>query len=66
MSTDTQSLTLKCLRCGNTWQPLTERMPKRCPKCNSPYWYRPRMPRSYAEFVSFLQERGVELPEVGQ
>ncbi len=27
-----------CLRCGHTWIPRTEEIPKVCPKCKSPYW----------------------------
>ena len=29
---------LKCKRCNHTWIPRTPKMPKVCPKCNSPYW----------------------------
>lgn len=31
----------KCLRCGHTWTPRKQN-PERCPKCNSPYWNKPR------------------------
>ena len=31
----------KCLRCGGKWIPRTEN-PKFCPKCNSPYWDKPK------------------------
>lgn len=31
---------LKCLRCGNEWQPKVAK-PKVCPRCHSPYWNRP-------------------------
>jgi len=31
----------KCLRCGYTWT-LRILFPKRCPKCKSPYWNKPR------------------------
>lgn len=33
----------KCGRCGHEWIPQIVREPKRCPKCKSPYWNRPRM-----------------------
>ncbi len=33
---------LHCLRCGHEWIPRSERKPGTCPKCNSPYWDRPR------------------------
>ena len=34
--------TLKCLRCEHEWFPRKQEPPKLCPKCNSPYWDRPR------------------------
>ena len=34
--------TYECLRCGHKWHPRSDRRPDRCPKCNSPYWDRPR------------------------
>ena len=33
---------LECLRCGHTWLPRSGKLPGVCPKCNSPYWNRPR------------------------
>lgn len=33
---------LHCLRCGKTWIPRKETLPKNCPECNSPYWNKPR------------------------
>lgn len=33
---------LECLRCGNKWNPIVKD-PKRCPRCISPYWNRPRL-----------------------
>jgi len=32
---------LKCLRCNHEWVPRREEV-KRCPKCNSPYWDKPK------------------------
>ena len=32
----------KCLRCGHEWPSRLERLPKVCPKCNSPYWNKPK------------------------
>lgn len=29
---------LKCLRCGYQWMQRKVELPKRCPKCISPYW----------------------------
>lgn len=34
--------TLKCLRCGHSWIPRRPLKPKVCPKCNSPYWDKPK------------------------
>lgn len=31
-----------CLRCGNTWWPRQLTKPRRCARCKSPYWDRPR------------------------
>src|SRR4051812_48348200 len=40
-----QTITLpanvNCLRCGHSWQPRKPVI-KWCPKCNSPYWNKPR------------------------
>lgn len=35
---------LVCQRCGHSWIPRKEVLPKTCPnkKCNSPYWNKPR------------------------
>lgn len=33
---------LHCLRCGHTWLPRSDKKPKWCPNCNSPYWDKPR------------------------
>jgi len=30
--------TLKCKRCGHTWNPRNPVIPKVCPKCKTPYW----------------------------
>ena len=38
---------LKCLRCNGEWSPRSEtKIPKNCPKCNSPYWNTPRKNRT--------------------
>ena len=31
-----------CKRCGHQWIPRSEKEPKVCPKCNSPYWNKER------------------------
>ena len=60
MSTRIETLRLKCLRCGNEWVPIIDH-PKRCPNCNSPYWNKPRIPRTVDELIIFMREHGVEL-----
>jgi predicted nucleic acid-binding Zn-ribbon protein len=32
----------KCKRCGHDWYPESEKLPKYCPKCKSPYWNKER------------------------
>ncbi len=34
---------LKCLRCHHKWKPRTDEKPEVCPKCKSPYWFKPRI-----------------------
>ncbi len=34
--------TLFCFRCYHTWKKRKSENPNNCPKCNSPYWNRPR------------------------
>lgn len=29
---------LKCLRCGHSWFPRSEKLPSVCGKCKSKYW----------------------------
>jgi len=36
-----------CNRCGYDWYPKTPDAPKRCPKCESPYWNRPRVRKDW-------------------
>lgn len=38
--------TLTCLRCGHNWEPRADQPPKFCPRCNSPYWNKPRQNKS--------------------
>lgn len=33
---------LTCLRCGTEWTPRKAEHPRRCPKCRSPYWDKPK------------------------
>lgn len=41
---DTEGIIRKrgCLRCGHIWFPNSEKEPKVCPKCKSPYWNMPK------------------------
>ena len=34
---------LACNRCEHRWLPRAFKLPDRCPKCNSPYWNKPRV-----------------------
>jgi len=34
--------TLTCLRCGHVWIPRRPQKPKKCPRCTSPYWNKPK------------------------
>jgi len=38
---------LTCLRCNHEWIPNTDKLPKVCPKCHSPYWNTPRRMQKY-------------------
>ena len=35
-------LTMKCVRCGHMWLRRVVTQPVKCPKCQSPYWDRPK------------------------
>lgn len=58
---------LKCLRCGHRWHvrkydddafPI---LPKRCPKCKSPYWNRKRLTkRARREAQKAAGKKGAE------
>ena len=59
MEEQTNSLpTLKCLRCLHEWHPRTTKMPARCPKCNSPYWNKPRRKGDINLAEEVAKERG--------
>ncbi|KKK90963.1 hypothetical protein LCGC14_2717700, partial [marine sediment metagenome] len=34
---------LTCNRCGYEWIPRSDKRPKNCPKCASPYWDKERV-----------------------
>lgn len=45
--TPTDQLFLSCLRCEHKWlRRDLDKLPGRCPKCNSPYWNKPRRSQS--------------------
>lgn len=44
-----------CHRCYHTWRRRNEKQPKVCPKCKSPYWYKPRR-RANKELILNLKE----------
>ena len=35
----------QCERCDHVWVPRATTPPRACPKCKSPYWDVPRLPR---------------------
>jgi predicted Zn-ribbon and HTH transcriptional regulator len=39
---ETLEIMLSCTRCGETWLRRTLERPKKCPRCTSPYWDKPR------------------------
>lgn len=44
-----------CYRCYHVWERRSEKLPKVCPKCKSPYWNRPRK-RVSKGFVLKMEE----------
>ena len=37
----------KCYRCNHAWRPLNlDERPIVCPKCKSPYWWKPRQKKN--------------------
>lgn len=34
-------MNLKCERCGYEWVSKTDKMPKTCSSCKTPYWQKP-------------------------
>lgn len=40
---------MKCLRCSHEWMSKVKE-PKRCPKCKSPYWNKPKLPASSSNY----------------
>ena len=38
---------LACTRCRWAWFPKTPQAPKKCPKCGSPYWNKPRVRKDW-------------------
>lgn len=36
-------LNFKCKRCSHEWTPRSNKPPRVCPKCKSPYWDRERI-----------------------
>ena len=63
-----------CLRCGKVWWPRGLSKPKRCPRCKTPYWDRPRRgklrraPADWKALTNALQEKvrrelGINLTE---
>jgi len=49
-----------CHRCYHTWKRRNEKQPKVCPKCKSPYWYKPRK-RAVKELILKLKEDIIQI-----
>jgi len=49
----------RCQRCRWEWVSRVEN-PAKCPQCGSPYWNKPRMPRSWAQ----LERMGVNINDL--
>jgi death on curing protein len=49
-----------CHRCYHTWQRRKEKLPKVCPKCKSPYWYKPRK-RAVKELILKMKEDIIQI-----
>jgi DNA-directed RNA polymerase subunit RPC12/RpoP len=43
-----------CVRCGVSFTPKDENLPKTCPKCRSPYWMKPRQIKGSKDVASVL------------
>ena len=43
---------LQCKRCLYVWLPRSLEKPRRCPKCGSPYWDKPRRTSSEVKEVN--------------
>lgn len=40
------SLRLKCIKCNYKWVRRTDKLPKRCPNCQTKYWRKEKHARS--------------------
>ena len=54
--------TLFCFRCYHAWKKRKKENPKYCPKCNSPYWNKPRKKIS-KDIVLKMQETIINIHE---
>ena len=46
----------KCLRCDHEWVPRKEGKPIKCPKCQSPYWDKPRQADRFLRMAETLKD----------
>ena len=54
---------LSCFRCYHAWKKRREKNPKTCPKCNSPYWNKPRK-RIQREVILKMEEMIIKIHDI--
>ena len=47
---------LRCIRCEYRWKPLVAN-PVTCPRCKSPFWDKPRLPRQHWDSPTTVRGR---------
>ena len=52
---------LHCFRCGYEWFPKSSQKPRKCARCNSPYWDMPRRVDRLSEFLEKARAVGNQL-----
>jgi len=59
---------LRCLRCGYRWFPRSPKQPAHCPnpRCNSPYWNRPRRKKSIQDAKTHRSRRPATHAQAGK
>lgn len=52
---------LRCFRCGYEWFPKSSQKPRKCARCNSPYWDKPRGAGRLVPFLERARALGDQL-----